>query len=71
VTIIYSCGSAFIGLNQNLIFRSEFLNPNYCSCIARPMFGMSFGTVKLLDIVRQDQLSYKYKITDGFIVDEV
>ena len=35
------------------------------------MFGMSFGTVKLLDIVRQDILGYKYKIYDGFIVDEV
>lgn len=35
------------------------------------MLGMSFRTVKLLDIVRQDRLSYKYKINDGFIVDEV
>lgn len=40
-------------------------------CIARPMLGMAFGTVKLLDIVRQDILGYKYKIYDGFIVDEV
>ncbi|CAL4902750.1 unnamed protein product [Urochloa decumbens] len=40
-------------------------------CIARPMLGMSFRTVKLLDIVRQDRLSYKYKISDGFIVDMV
>jgi hypothetical protein len=35
------------------------------------MLGMSFSTMKLLDIVRQDLLSYKYKISDGFIVDEV
>ncbi|CAN6340763.1 unnamed protein product [Urochloa humidicola] len=40
-------------------------------CIARPMLGISLRTVKLLDIVRQDCLSYKYKINDGFIVDVV
>ncbi|CAN6326814.1 unnamed protein product [Urochloa humidicola] len=40
-------------------------------CIARPILGMSFRTMKLLDIVRQDRLSYKYKISDGFIVDVV